>query len=264
MSGTSAALQWKLTRDTDAANWKLADTVKPGESADVGKTSSLSYALSAPTFVDVLPVSAKPAASGLDKPTTISAETFDGFSYAVKVGTASSDKYPVSVEVTGSFAKQRAMVKGEKPEDKTKADKDFETKLKGFQDKLAKEKKLEGRIYLVDKSLLDPLLKPREEFLNKPSPTPSPSPVAITSPSPMASGTPAAMPVIAPPATSTPAAVVPAPAPAPSQASVSPTVSVTTPAVSAPPLPSATAAAQAPSPIVTTPGPSAPKPAVTP
>lgn len=216
LSGTSAAFQWKLSRDSDGANWQLADTVKAGESADTTKTGSLSYALSAPVFVDVLPASAKPEASGLDKPSTLSAETFDGFTYTLKVGAASSDRYPVTVGVTGAFALKRAAVKGEKAEDKTKADKDFETKLKGFQDKLAKEKKLEGRIYLVEKSVLDPLLKARDEFLNKPSPTPSPSPSPVAAPA--LSGSSANIPpAVSPAPASAPAPVVPPP-PQPSPA----------------------------------------------
>jgi hypothetical protein len=42
------------------------------------------------------------------------------------------------------LAKERQPGKDEKPEDKTKLDEEFKTKLKGFEDKLAAEKKLEA------------------------------------------------------------------------------------------------------------------------
>jgi hypothetical protein len=61
---------------------------------------------------------------------------------------------------------------------------------------LAKEKKLEGRVFLVPKYGIDLLEKSREDLLTKPSPSPSPtaSPIAgkvpRMPPAPVHTGTP--------------------------------------------------------------------------
>ena len=82
-NSTNAASSWKLTRDTESAPWKLAD-VKTGEVLDTNKVSSLGSTLNFPSFVDVSTNSA--ADAGLDKPITLVIETFDNFTYTVKLG----------------------------------------------------------------------------------------------------------------------------------------------------------------------------------
>jgi hypothetical protein len=67
----------------------------------------------------------------------------------------------VTVEVSAKLATERTPGKDEKPEDKTKLDEEFKTKLKGFEDKLAAEKKFEGRPFLIAKSTMDLVVKDR-------------------------------------------------------------------------------------------------------
>ena len=114
----------------------------PSEQLDSSKTSSFSYALSSPSFNDVLPADTKPEQTGLDKPTVITLDTFDNFTYTIKVGQKTNDNLPMVVAVTAQIPKERTPGKDEKPEDKTKLDKEFKDKQKKLEDKLSQEQSL--------------------------------------------------------------------------------------------------------------------------
>lgn len=193
---------WAVSRDNaTATDWKLADA-KPDDTVDPTKAAAFTNVLPAPIFTDVLAPDAK-----LEEPVSaLSIETFDGFKYEVKVGKAAGDQSPLQFRVSAAFPKERMAGKDEKPEDKTRLDAEFARKAKESEEKLAKEKKVEGRIYLLAKSVLDPLLKERGEYLApKPTPTPTPVPVATPSPTPVSVTTepltvPAPSPSASPPA----------------------------------------------------------------
>ena len=160
-----ATNSWKVSRETEnATDWKLADA-KPGEQLDSGKTSGFSYAMSSPAFSDVLPADANPAPAGLDKPTVVTFDTFDNFTYTVKVGSKTNENYPVTVTVAADLPKDRTPGKDEKPEEKTKLDKEFKDNQKKLQDKLAQEKPCEKWVYLVSTWTLDPVLKERAQLM---------------------------------------------------------------------------------------------------
>jgi len=159
----AATNSWKLSRETESGEWKLADA-KPEEKLDSSKTSSFSYALSSPSFTDVL-IDSDPAQTGLDKPTTIVLETFEDFSYTVKIGTKTNDNYALTVAVAANLPKERTPGEDEKPEDKEKLDKEFKDKQKTSEEKLAKEKAFEKWTYLVSTWTVDSLLKNRSELL---------------------------------------------------------------------------------------------------
>jgi hypothetical protein len=159
-----ATNSWSVTRTNDSgAEWSLADA-KPGEALDSTKTGGFDYALASPSFNDVV-VDAKPAELGLDKPTTIAIETFDGFSYLLKAGTKTDDNQPLVVSINASLPKERVPVADEKPEDKARFDKEFADRQKVLGEKLATEKKFESWTYLVSGWTLDALLKNRGELL---------------------------------------------------------------------------------------------------
>ena len=160
-----ATNSWKITRDTESASdWKLGEA-KPAEQLDSSKTSSFSSALNSPSFSDVLPADAKPAEAGLDKPTVATIETFDNFTYTLKVGQKLNDNFPVALTVTAQIPKERVAGKDEKPEDKTRLDKEFKDKQQKQHDKLDQEKFYEKRVYLVSSWTLDSLLKERSQLL---------------------------------------------------------------------------------------------------
>jgi len=160
-----ATNSWKVTRDTESAtDWKLSEA-KPGEQLDSAKTSSFSYALNSPSFNDVLPADTKPEQAGLDKPTVAALETFENFTYTLKVGQKTNDTFPVALTVTAQIPKERTAGKDEKPEDKTRLDQEFKDKQQKLEEKLAQEKAYEKRVYLVSSWTVDSVLKERAQLL---------------------------------------------------------------------------------------------------
>lgn len=161
--GTNAAGGWKAARETEGAEWKLAD-VKPTENVDTNKLSALGSPLSSPTFSDIVPAPQLDKL-GLDKPATLVLETFDGFTYTAKVGTANGDNYPFQISVAANFPKARTPGKDEKPEDKDKLDKEFAEAQKKLGEKFAADQKFAKWTYLVSKYTLDSALKTRAELM---------------------------------------------------------------------------------------------------
>src|SRR5262249_48443168 len=162
---TNATNNWKLYRETETGEWKLADA-KPGEAYDTGKGGAVTSALSYPSFTD-LPTNSAAAATGLDKPAvTATIETFDGYTYTAKVGNKSGeDNYLFQVAVAGNFPRERTPGKDEKPEDKEKLDKEFQTALKTKEDKVKADQAFAKWSYIVSKWTVDPLLKVRSDLL---------------------------------------------------------------------------------------------------
>jgi hypothetical protein len=157
-----ATNSWKLSRETESGEWKLADA-KPTEQLDNSKASGVGNSLASPSFNDVS--LAKPEELGLDKPTTVTLDTFDNFSYTLKVGQKTNDTLPLIVSVAAELPKERAPGKDEKPEDKDKLDKEFKEKQKKLEEKLTQEKPFEKWTYLVSNWTLDSLLKERSQLL---------------------------------------------------------------------------------------------------
>jgi len=163
VSGPATTNAWKLTRQTEAGEWKLADP-KPGEQLDNTKTSGLASSLASPSFNDIV-VDAKPELLGLDKPSVITIETFDNFTYTLKTGAKTNDTYAVTLTVSAQLAKERTPGKDEKAEDKARLDKEFKEGLKKLQDKLAQEKTFETSTYLVNAWTFESILKDRSALL---------------------------------------------------------------------------------------------------
>ena len=163
VEGPAVTNSWKLSRDSETGEWKLADA-KPTEQLDTSKTSSVGTALNSPSFTDVI-TGASHDQLGLVKPTVVTLETFDDFSYTFKVGTKTNDSYPLALSVAAKLPAERTPGKDEKPDDKTKLDKEFKDKQKKLEDKLSQEKTYEKWTYLVSSWTLDPLLKDRAQLL---------------------------------------------------------------------------------------------------
>jgi hypothetical protein len=158
-----ATNSWKLSRETETGEWKLAEA-KPSEQLDASKATSVSNPLSSPSFNDV-DTKSTPQQLGLDKPTVVTLETFDDFVYTLKVGSKTNDNYALAVSVAAQLPKERTPGKDEKPEDKAKLDKEFKEKQQKLEEKLAQEKSCEKWVYLVSNWTLDPLLKERSQLL---------------------------------------------------------------------------------------------------
>lgn len=146
---------WKIERDADNADWKLAGA-KPGEKVDVGKANSASYSLSLLELADVAPPEAKQNTelTGLDKPTLISATTLDGLAYEIRVGKSEGDNDYVTFSSSGTLV---APASG----------KDEDERIKKLQARLPRDKRLSEYVLLIPKSRLEDTLKPRAELLEK-------------------------------------------------------------------------------------------------
>src|SRR5438876_874591 len=157
----NATNSWKLTRDTETAEWKLAEA-KPSEQLDASKASGVANPFSSASFVDV---ETNVPSVAMEKPIVATVDTFDNFNYALKVGQKTNDNYPVAISVSAQLPKERTPGKDEKPEDKTKLDKEFKEKQKKLEEKLAQEKTFENWVYLVSSWTVDPLLKERSQLM---------------------------------------------------------------------------------------------------
>jgi hypothetical protein len=189
---------WTLSRETEAGEWKMAD-LKEGENFEASKASSLNYALSSPSFNDVVSPEARPEETGSDKPTVAKLETFDGFTYNVSIGGTNEENVRLKVDVAANFQKERTPGKDEKPEDKEKLDKEFKEKLAKLEEKLKNEEKFEKSTYLVSKYTVDTLLKPRTEFLAEKKEEPKPADAAVKPVDPTAPPIPTLPPELTPP-----------------------------------------------------------------
>ena len=184
-------LNWKLERDAAAKEWKLSD-LRGDEKVDAAKANQLGNTFATfSSFVDVLASKTKPEETGLDKPVTFTIATEDGFTYVLNIGKKNGDNYPFTVSVGANLPTARPPGKDEKPEEKEKLDKDFQTRRETLEKKLAKEKKFEGWIYLIPKYGVEQVEKNRADLIAaKPTPTPAPSagvgpkinPIALPSP----------------------------------------------------------------------------------
>lgn len=175
VTSPSVTNTWKLARESETNEWKLVDA-KAGEQLDTAKAGSVTSVLAYPSFTDVA-TNAAPDQTGMDKPVVSKIETFDGFSYDIKVGKKVADDrddHYLQVAVNGTFNKERTPGKDEKPEDKAKLDKDFKEKVDKLEEKLKTEKSLAQYTYIVPRYSIEPLFKDRKELLVEKKEDPKP------------------------------------------------------------------------------------------
>lgn len=142
---------WKLERADDNADWKLAGA-KPDEKLEITKANAAAYSLASVELADIAAKDAKPEDTGLARPTTITALTFDGLNYELRIGKLQGDNYYVSLSVAGE----------PKPQGK-----DAEERLKKIGERLPRERSLAEHVLLVGKSKLEDVLRKRAELLAK-------------------------------------------------------------------------------------------------
>jgi hypothetical protein len=165
VSFPNATNSWHLVRETEGAELKFAGP-KAGEELDSNEAASAANPFSSPSLTDVI-VGAAPEQTGLDKPTVIAIETFEGFTYTIKVGAKTNDNYYFTVSSTAKFPTERVAGPDEKPEDKAKFEKEFADRQKQLQEKLAAEKNFAPWTYLVTSWTVEPVLKERSKLLVK-------------------------------------------------------------------------------------------------
>jgi hypothetical protein len=153
--------KWAVSKDKEDAEWKLAG---PG-ALDLQKAYDASSALYALQVADAAP-GVSDADAGLDKPTTVRAETFEGWTYELQIGKPAPDnRYYARSKVTGVVPETRKAPGDEKAEDKEKADKAFAERKEALAAKLAREQAVAGRTVLITKTAADPLLRDRKALI---------------------------------------------------------------------------------------------------
>jgi hypothetical protein len=163
--GPDGKEKWSMVKDTEAADWKWSGAGK----LDTGKAQDAASALYGLQIADVAP-NVSDSDAGLDKATLIRAQTFEGWTYELVIGKQAGkegpeDRYYARSTVTGAAPESRTASNDEKPEDKEKADKAFADRKELLATKLEREKTLSGRVVLIAKSTLEPLLRERSALL---------------------------------------------------------------------------------------------------
>jgi hypothetical protein len=159
--GPDGKERWSVAKEKEDTEWQLTG---PGP-LDLQKAYDASSALYALQIADAAP-GVNDADSGLDKPTSVRADTFEGWTYELKIGNAGPDnRYYARSSVTGTVPEARKPAADEKPEDKEKADKAFAEQKELLTAKLAREQALAGRTVLIAKTAADPLLRDREAMI---------------------------------------------------------------------------------------------------
>ncbi len=155
---------WKLVRDSETAEFQLADT-RTNEELDTTKISGIRSAFAYPSFNDVV-VDADPKETGLDHPITVHIDTFDDFHYTIQIGKPKQgDVYYLKLDVKADIPQKRTPGKNESKEEKQKLDQQFEEKIRTLKEKFDKEKQYVGWVYKVSKWTVQNVLKKRSEFV---------------------------------------------------------------------------------------------------
>ncbi len=211
----SDQVDWKIIRDTEEAQFKAVDAA-PDEVFDNNTNSALAQLFSYASFNDVVPAADVAGRANADQKRVAKIETFEGFKYELTITPAkpkaaegseapASDDYFMTVNLTAELPKERKKVDGESEADAKTKDEAFAKRLQSLTEKLAKDKALEGRTFLVSKSTVDALLRERSQIITKVQP-----------------------PAAAAPATAEPAAPTP-------RVATSPPIQAVTPPISVPP-----------------------------
>jgi len=158
-----ATNSWKLARETESGEWKLADAAAT-EKLDTSKLYSFNTPLSSVSISDVS-IGLSPDQTGLAHPATLTVETFDGLSYVLNSGAQTNSDVFASISLKANLTKERTPGKDEKPEDKLKLDKEFSDNLKQLESKVAEESALAKWTYLLPNWSLESLMKKRGELL---------------------------------------------------------------------------------------------------
>jgi hypothetical protein len=155
--GPDGKERWSVMRPDEAAGWKWSASGK----LDGGKAQDGASALYAMQIADAA-AGVSDADAGLAKPTAVRAQTFDGWTYELRIGKAApEDGYYAKASVSGTVPDKREPRDDEKAEDREKEDKAFAERQAAMKAKLAREQGLGAFTVLLPKSAVEPLLRER-------------------------------------------------------------------------------------------------------
>jgi hypothetical protein len=161
IAGPDGKERWAIARGSESQGWKWT---APGK-LDTGKAQNAVSALYSMQIADAA-TGASETDAGLDKPVVARAESFDGWTYELRIGKpAPEDRYYVKTSVSGTVPESRTPPADEKPEDKEKQDKAFAERKAELAARLERQKVVGAYVVLVPKSAVDPLLRERSELV---------------------------------------------------------------------------------------------------
>ena len=146
--------KWRIERERDDADWKLTP-LYAGESVDVIRANSASYSLNRVEIADVARPGLGTNETGLDKPVTVVASTFDGLTYTLKLGRARGEDLYAMLWISG---------------EPVAAGPDAGERAKELAARLPQERSLAGHVLLFARSKFEDVLKKRAEMLEKKAP----------------------------------------------------------------------------------------------
>ena len=162
---------YRIERVTDGIDWKLdkaATGRNEAQKLDVSRANAASYSLNR---IEIEDIAAADADTGLDKPTTITATTFDDVTYTLLVGKTDKDRTFIKVDVAGTPKREPAQAKkDEKPEEKEKREKAAAEEAKKLEERVAREKALTDFVLVVQARKLADTLRKRSELLEQKKP----------------------------------------------------------------------------------------------
>ena len=162
---------YRIERVTDGIDWKLDGAAKD-QKLDVSRANAASYSLSK---IEIEDLAAPEAATGLDKPTVVTATTFDGLTYTLQLGNVEKDRMFVKVDVEGTPAREATPPKAdEKAEDKAKREKSQADEKKKLEERVAREKTLKDFVLVVSAKKFSDTLKKRADLLEQKKPEAKP------------------------------------------------------------------------------------------
>ena len=161
-SGPDGNQKWSLSRAKEGDLMSFAGSSEKPDPQKGQDTISAFYGI---TLLDVVADPVK-TATGLDKPLTVTAQSFDGVTYVLKIGTkAGEDRYYAAVSSSGVPSKTREPGKGESAEDKTKRDKEFEENYKNRLERRERDRMMEKWAYIVPKTSIDAIMRDRLQLM---------------------------------------------------------------------------------------------------
>ncbi len=143
--------KWRVERASVEGDWKLTP-LYAGEKLDVIRANSATYSLNRVEIADVAALGARTEVTGLDRPTTVVASTFDGLTYTLKLGKLRGAEYYATLWVSGEPQASGA---------------DAAERAKSIAARLPAEKGLAGHILLIPRSKFEDVLKKRAELLER-------------------------------------------------------------------------------------------------
>ena len=155
----AATNSWTLVRNSETNGWQLAGA-KAGEKLDPSKLDEVTSPFGSPNFDDV-----SPGVAATTNATTLEVQTFDGFTYAAKIGPERDGDYPLTISITAKLPAARVAGTNETTEVKSKLDAAFQERQKVLAEKLSEEREFEKWTYELPAYQVDSLLKPKSQFL---------------------------------------------------------------------------------------------------